>query len=110
MSLADLSIRRAAPAYNVVHNDVWTIQSGALIGVTFSADAQTESVIAIDGDMGSDAREKTTLYTDRPAPALNRGMVLIGKSALWRVVGDVDDNPANDRVKFEVVKVSSKDS
>lgn len=110
MSLADLSIRRSAAAYNAVHADVWTILSGSLSGSTFSGDAQTESVIELDSGMGSDAREKTILYIDRPAPLLDRGMILSGKGRTWRVIGDKDDNAANDRIKFELVQISEKDT
>ena len=110
MSLADLSMRRCAAAFNVVHADTWTILSGSLAGSTFSADAQTESVISLDGDIGSDAREKTTLYVDRPAPLIERGMVISGKGRTWRVIGDKDDNIANDRIKFELVQISTKDT
>jgi len=110
MSLADLSMSRCAAAFNVVHADTWTILSGSLAGSTFSGDAQTESVISLDGDIGSDAREKTTIYIDRPAPLLERGMVISGKGMTWRVIGDKDDNAANDRVKFELVQISSKDT
>jgi hypothetical protein len=110
MSLADVSMRRCAAAFNVVHADTWSILSGSLAGSTFEADAQTESVVSLDGDMGSDAREKTILFVDRPAPLLERGMVLSGKGRTWRVIGDKDDNAANDRVKFELVQISSKDT
>lgn len=110
MSLADLSMRRSAAAFNVVHADTWTIQSGSLAGSTFTGDAQSESVISLDGDIGSDAREKTILYVDRPAPLLERGMVIGGKGVNWRIIGDKDDNASNDRVKFELVQISTKDS
>lgn len=110
MSLADVSMRRCAAAFNVVHADTWSILSGSLAGSTFEGDAQTESVIVLDGDMGSDAREKTILFVDRPAPLIERGMVLSGKGMTWRVIGDKDDNAANDRVKFELVQISSKDT
>lgn len=110
MSLADLAIRAAAPAYNVVHADVWTILSGTDAGSTFYGDAQTEAPIVLETDLGSDGREKTMLYIDRPIPTLKTATVISGKGASWKVVGMVDDNPANDRVKFEIVKISSKDS
>jgi len=110
MSLADLSMRRCAAAFNVVHADTWTILSGSLSGSTFEGDAQTESAIVLDGDMGSDAREKTILFVDRPSPLLERGMVLSGKGVTWRVIGDKDDNAANDRVRFELVQINSKDT
>lgn len=109
MSLADSIIRMAAPAYNIVHVDTWTILSGSLAGTSFSGDAQTEAPIVLDTDLGTDAREKTVLYIDRPAPSLSRGVALSGRGATWKVVGDIDDNPANDRVKFEIVKVTAKD-
>ena len=109
MSLADKMIRLAAPAYNVIHADTWTILSGLLSGSTFEGDAQTESVVSIDGDLGSDAREKTIIYIDRPAPLIERGIIISGKGRTWRVIGDKDDNAANDRVKFELVQISSKD-
>lgn len=110
MSLANSAIRLAAAAFNVIHCDVWTILSGPDAGLTFNGDAQTEAPLVLDGPLGSDAREKTVLYVDRPAPSLNRATVLGGLGAQWRVVGNVDDNPANDRVKFEVVKISAQDS
>ena len=111
MSLANSAIRLAAPAYNVIHADTWTILSGPNAGSTFLGDAQTELPVVLDTDLGSDGREKTMLYVDRPIPLLKRGMVISGKGAQWAVIGEVDDNPANDRVKFEIVKqVSGKDS
>jgi len=105
MSLGDEIIRRAAPAYNFVHADTWTIVSGTNAGETFEGDAQTEAPLVLDTDLGSDGREKTVLYVDRPAPTLTRSMIISGKGYNWRVVGDIDDNPFNDRVKFEIVKV-----
>lgn len=112
MSLADEAIRRTAAAFSAVHADEWLILgTGELAGTSFSADAQTEAPMVLDSDLGSDAREKTMLYVDRPAPAIQRGMILSGKGCQWRVTGDLDDNPANYRVKFEVVKiVAGKDS
>jgi len=110
MSLADSIIRSAAPAYNLIHADLWRIESGAHAGEYFQGDAQTESVVSLDTELGSDAREKTMLFVDRPIPALNRGMIINGKGYNWRLVGDVDDNPGNDRVKFEIVKITSQDS
>jgi hypothetical protein len=105
MSIASQAIRLAAPAFNVVHADLWTILSGPDAGTTFFGDAQTEAPIAIDSDLGSDAREKTMLFVDRPTPTFKRGQIISGIGSSWRLVGDVDDNPANDRVKFEIVKV-----
>jgi len=112
MSLADSIIAAGAPAYNFVHCDTWTILGpGALAGVSFRGDAQTEQPMMLETDIGSDGREKTVLYVDRPAPALNRTMRISGKGVTWQVVGDVDDNPANERVKFELMKVvEGKDS
>ncbi len=118
MSLADGLMLSANAAFSAVHADAWAILgTGPLAGTSFEADAQTESPVVLDSDLGSDAREKTVLYVDRfdsanrPAPKIQRGMILSGKGAQWRVVGDIDDNPANYRVKFEVVKiVAGKDS
>jgi hypothetical protein len=112
MSLADESMLSVRAAYVAVHADTWTVLGpGSLAGTIFQADAQTEPVIALDSDLGSDSREKTKLFVDRPAPALTRGMRLLGKGAQWRIVGDIDDNPANYRVQFEIVKVvPGKDS
>lgn len=108
MSLADEAIRRTAAAYNVVHADVWRIESAtvaALAGTSFSGDAQTEAPIVLETELGSDAREKTVLYVDRPAPALERGDRISGKGWEWVLVGDKDDNPANARVRFEIQKL-----
>lgn len=106
MSLADEAIRLTGAAFSAVHADEWLILgTGALAGTKFRGDAQTESPVVLDSDVGSDAREKTMLYVDRTAPAIQRGFILSGKGAQWRVVGDVDDNPANYRIKFEVVKI-----
>lgn len=111
MSLADGLIKFASHSLNFVHSDVWRIESGANAGTTFIGITQTESPIVFDGDLGSDAREKTVLFVDRPAPALDRGMVISGKGCKWSVVGDVDDNPANHSIKFEIAKiVPGKDS
>jgi hypothetical protein len=110
MSLADSIIHSAAPAYNVIHADTWRILSGTQAGTEFQGDAQTESPLVLDTDLGSDGREKTVLYVDRLAPELSLGMLISGKGCSWRLVGTIDDNPANDRVKFEIVKVTSKDS
>lgn len=110
MSLADSMIRRAAPAYNAVQCDVWTVLSGSAAGQTFFGDAQTESPVILDTDLGQDAREKTMLYVDRPAPVLNRAAIISGKGASWQVIGSIDDNPANDRIKFEIVKLDAKDT
>jgi len=111
MSLADSLIRLAAPAYNVVQSDGWEILTGSLAGTKFTADAQTEAPFDLSTDLGHDPREKTMLYMDRPAPALAKNMQLSGKGALWRVVGGLDDNPCNDRVKVELSKiVTGKDS
>lgn len=112
MSLADSIIRAAAPAYNLIHADLWRIESGAHAGEYFQGDAQTESVVSLDTELGSDAREKTMLFVDRPIPAgLNRSVIINGKGCMWRMVGDIDDNPGNDRVKFEIVKiVANKDA
>lgn len=111
MSLASDLIRSVAPAYNAVHEDAWRIESGPLGGTSFNGDAQTETPIVLDTDLGSDARAKTVLYVDRPAPDLTQGMRLSGLGWLWSVVGIKDDNPANDRVKFEIQKlIPSKDT
>lgn len=111
MSIASQAIRLAAPAFNVVHADLWTILSGPDAGTTFYGDAQTEPPIVLDTDLGGDGREKTVLYIDRPVPTFQRGTIISGIGSSWRLVGDVDDNPANDRVKFEIVKiVAGKDS
>lgn len=127
MSLADVAIRAAAPAYNAVHADTWTLLGvGALAGTTFIADMQSEPVLALDTDLGSDARERSFLYLDvaewnrlkaaalvanSTKPPLDRGGIVSGKGAQWQLIGDIDDNPANDRVKFEVKKiVPGKDS
>lgn len=111
MSLADSLIRLAAPAYNAVQSDVWEILTGTLAGTTFEGDAQTEAPFDLETDLGHDPREKTVLYMDRPAPALSKNMQIRGKGAIWRIVGGLDDNPANDRVKVELSKiVSGKDS
>ncbi len=114
MSPADAAMLSANAAFSAVHADTWRILGpGASppVGVYFEADAQTESPLVLDGEMGSDSREKTMLYLERPAPAIARGMILSGKGSQWKVVGDIDDNPANYRVKFEVVKiVPGKDS
>jgi hypothetical protein len=109
MSLADAMIRLAAPAYNLIHADAWTILSGPLAGTVFSGDAQTEAPVVLDTDLGTDGREKTMLYVDRPIPAITKSMRLSGKGQIWQVVGGIDDNPANDRVKFEIVKLTAKD-
>lgn len=111
MSLADQAIRLAATAYNAVQSDIWTIQSGSLAGTSFQGDGQTEQPFELNTELGLDAREKTVLFVDRPAPALTKGTILSGKGESWRVVGGFDDNPFNDRVKFELVKiVAGKDS
>lgn len=110
MSLAASVIRRAAPAFNAVQCDVFTIANGPNAGEKFLGDAQTEAPILVDTDITSDGREKTVLYVDRPAPQLDIGYVIVGMGSSWSVVGAIDDNPANDRVKFEIVKVNSKDS
>lgn len=112
MSLADSMIARVAPAYDLIHADAWTILSpGLLSGITFLGDAQSEAAVEISSDLGADAREKVFLYLNRPAPALQRGMRISGKGATWVFVGDLDDNPANDRVRFEITKlVDGKDA
>jgi len=116
MSFADDAIRQQSAAFDAVHADVWRILgTGQYAGYEFQADAQTEAPMVLDTDLGSDAREKTMLFVAYPAPAhvlgLKRNTILTGKGSMWRVVGDIDDNPANYRVKFEVVKiVPGKDS
>lgn len=111
MSLADGLIKFASHSLNFIHADLWRIESGASAGVTFGGITQTEAPIVLDSDLGADAREKTMLFVDRPAPDLNRGMVISGKGFRWSVVGDVDDNPANHSIKFEISKiVPGKDS
>lgn len=127
MSLADDAILATSPAFAAVHADEWLILgTGVLAGVTFQADAQTEPPLVLDTDLGSDAREQTFVYVDRAemnrliavaagldstALPINRNTILQGKGTQWRVVGDIDDNPANYRVKFQVVKiVAGKDS
>lgn len=107
MALADTLAFSVQGAYNAIHADVWTVLGpGDIAGTTFSGDAQTESPVVMDTDLGADAREKTMLYVDRPAPAFTRNLQISGKGARWRIVGDVDDNPANYRVKFEIVKIA----
>ncbi len=113
-SPADALMLSGNAAFGAIHADTWRILGpGASppVGTTFEADAQTEAPMVLDTDLGSDAREKTMLYVDRPAPAIAPNMILEGKGSQWRVVGGVDDNPANYRVKFEVIKIiSGKDS
>jgi len=114
VSLTDEAMLSVRAAYRAVHADTWLILGpgdSPPVGTAFQGDAQTEAPVVLDSELGSDAREKTFLYVDRPAPAIGRGMILSGKGAQWRVVGDIDDNPAAYRVKFEVVKiVPGKDS
>ena len=108
MSLADVAIQRTAAAWNTVHADIWRIegnQLATLVGTNFTGEDQTEPPLVLDTDIGSDAREKTILYVDRPAPGLERGDRISGKGWLWVVVGDKDDNPGNARVKFEIQKL-----
>lgn len=105
MSLAGLLTRSVAPAFNAVHADVWVILGGPDAGKTFQADAQTEPPIILDSEISSDSREKTVLYLERPIPRLNSGIRIGGLGATWSIVGSVDDNPANDRVKFEIMKI-----
>lgn len=127
MSLADDAILATSPAFAAVHADEWRILgTGVLAGLRFQGDAQTEPAMVLETDLGSDARETTFLYVDHSemerlrvevaalnstANPIERGSILQGKGAQWRVLGDIDDNPANYRVKFQVSKiVSGKDS
>ncbi len=119
MSLADTMVSRVSAAYDRVHADTWTILSaGDLSGTTFTADMQSEAVLAFDTDLGSDARAKSFLYLSRAEldrkpgllEALERSKKISGKGAEWMLIGDRDDNPANDRVRFEILKKSVKDS
>lgn len=115
MALADNLIAATASAFNIVHADTWTILGpGALAGLTFVGEVQTEAPVILDTELGSDAREKSVLYVSRPAPdhvlSLKRNMALLGKGAQWTVIGEVDDNPANQHIKFEILKKASVDS
>lgn len=108
MARADDAIRRTASAWNIQHADLWRIESAKLAtlnGTSFTGEAQSEAPLVLDTDLGSDAREKTILYVDRPAPALERGDRISGKGWEWVLVGDKDDNPGNSRVKFEIQKL-----
>lgn len=111
MSLGDEAIASTSAAYNVVHADQWLILGpGALAGTGFSGEAQSEAPDVLETALGTDSRERTFLYCDRPAPDLVRGMRISGKGATWQIVGEVDDNPLNVRVKFELQKIGPRDT
>lgn len=109
MSLADSAIALTSGAWDSVHSDLWTILSGVLAGQKFNGEAQAESPLMLSSDLGEDAREKTMLFCWRPAPAIAQGIRISGKGFTWQVV-DRDDNPVNARVKFELTKVTSRDT
>lgn len=111
MSLADTLIVLTAAAHNVIHADEWTILGVADgEGTKFTGEAQTEPVLTLETDLGTDGREKTTLCIDRPAPRLERGVKVQCGDKVWTVIGDRDDNPFNARVKYEIQLQSPVDS
>jgi len=109
MSLASDAIALTSSAWNTIHADVWGIVSGTLAGTSFEGDAQTEAPVILNTDLGEDAREKTVLFCFRPAPEIGRGIIISGLGATWRIV-DREDNPANSRVKFEILKIAARDN
>lgn len=110
MSLADVATRSVSAAFNAVHADVWRILSGSMAGSVFMGEAQSEAPHVLETELGSDSRERTYLYVDRPAPPLVRLVRIEGKGVVWQVVGEVDDNPVNDRIKFEIQKIGPRDT
>lgn len=110
MALADDIIGLIRPAHDVIHADEWTVLTGADTGLRFSGVAEIETPLSLDGDLTTDVRAASVLWVGREAPALQPGYLLSGRGATWRVVGSMDDNPLNDRIKYEISKVSAKDS
>lgn len=105
MSLADSAIVSVAAAFNAIHADHWRFG-----GTMFFGEAQSEAPNILETELGTDSRERVFLYCDRPAPALVRGSRIEGKGCLWQVIGELDDNPTNDRVRFEIQKIAARDT
>ena len=132
MSIASDSISATDAAYDAVHADGyfepekrWQILSGPLAGVGFIIDPQTEQPLVLDTELAPDAREQTFIYLHHyemnrlqalasalgHANPLELNTIVSGLGTQWKLVGNVDNNPANPRVKFQVVKiVAGKDS
>ncbi|MGC3961318.1 MAG: hypothetical protein QM813_26345 [Verrucomicrobiota bacterium] len=102
MSIASHLVSSVRPALTAVHADEWRVEK---TGAVFEAVAAVESPIVIDSEIGSDAREKTTLQITRPIPVFSRAEIISGRGSRWRIVGEIDDNPVLPYVKVEVAKV-----
>lgn len=111
MSVASIAIGLARAALKAVHAGRWRVLGASeLAGATFTAIAESEPPNVLETELATDSRERTFLYVDRPAIALQRGMYVEGQGFEWQVVGDLDDNPLRAWVKYEIQKKAEFDT